>query len=95
MPQPTRTLLETRTSVPPADVLQRAKKFFADRNSIYAAFVEREGEQYVTLRGQGGEELIVHAAPSAGGSSVTGSSYLFDAQIARVFATLPPEAEAT
>ncbi|MGQ0642366.1 MAG: hypothetical protein ACT4P6_16585 [Gemmatimonadaceae bacterium] len=90
MSQASRTLLETRTSAAPADVLQRAKKFFADRNSIYSAFVEREGAQYVALRGQGGEELIVHAAPSGAGSAVTGSSYLFDAQIARFFATLPP-----
>ena len=95
MPQPRRTLLETRTSAPPADVLERAKRFFAGRNSIYAAYVEREGPQYVTLRGQGGEELIVHAMPGPGegsGSAVTGSSYLFDAQIARFFATLPPAA---
>jgi hypothetical protein len=90
MPQGTRTLLETQTSASPADVLARAKKFFADRHSIYAAFIEREGPQYLALRGQGGEELLVHAAASAGGSAVTGSSYLFDAQIARFFATLPP-----
>jgi len=96
MPQATRTLLETHTSAAPADVLQRAKAFFAGRHSIYSAFVEREGPHYVALRGQGGEELIVHAAPSSTGSRVTGSSYLFDAQIARFFATLPPFAsEAT
>ncbi|MGH7712378.1 MAG: hypothetical protein ACREOG_13900 [Gemmatimonadaceae bacterium] len=95
MPQASRTLLETRTSLPPADVLDRAKRFFAARHSIYAAYVEREGPQYVTLRGQGGEELIVHAvpAPDGAGSAVTGSSYLFDAQIARFFATLPPAAQ--
>jgi len=90
MPETRRTLQETRTAVPPGDVLERAKRFFADRNSIYAAFVEREGPQYVTLRGQGGEELIVHAVGVAGGTAVTGSSYMFDAQIARFFATLPP-----
>ena len=91
MPQPSRTLLETTTSVPPADVLARAKRFFSANNSIYAAYIEREGPQYVTLRGQGGEELIVHAAAAAvSGTAVTGSSYLFDAQIARFFATLPP-----
>src|SRR5688500_14159689 len=92
MPQPTRTLLETQTSVAPGDVLEQAKRFFARRNSIYTAYVEREGPQYVTLRGQGGEELILHAAGGTGGTTVTGSSYLFDAQIARFFATLPPPA---
>ncbi|MEW5916840.1 MAG: hypothetical protein AB1762_10555 [Gemmatimonadota bacterium] len=90
MPQASRTLLETKTSATPADVLERAQRFFGSRNSIYAAYVEREGPQYVALRGQGGEEVIVHATASNGGSAVTGSSYLFDAQIARFFATLPP-----
>jgi hypothetical protein len=93
MSSSSRTLLETRTSAPPADVLERAKRFFSANNSIYAAYVEREGPQYVTLRGQGGEELIVHAVPAAAagsGTDVTGSSYLFDAQIARFFTTLPP-----
>jgi hypothetical protein len=85
-----RTQLETTTNVAPADVLERAKRFFSDRNSIYVAFIEREGPQYVTLRGQGGEELIVHAAGTATGTAVTGSSYMFDAQIQRFFATLPP-----
>lgn len=90
MAETRRTLLETKTNVAPADVLERAKRFFSDRNSIYVAFVEREGPQYVTLRGQGGEELIVHAAGTASGTAVTGSSYMFDAQIQRFFATLPP-----
>lgn len=95
MPQTTRTLLETKTSAAPADVLQRAKKFFAARNSIYAAYVEKEGPHFVSLRGQGGEEVVVHAAASAGATAVTGSSYMFDAQIARFFATLPPAPEGT
>lgn len=90
MAETRRTLLETKTNMPPADVLERAKRFFSDRNSIYTAYVEREGPQYVTMRGQGGEELIVHAAGTASGTAVTGSSYMFDAQIQRFFATLPP-----
>jgi hypothetical protein len=46
------------------------------------------------MRGQGGEELIVHAAGTANGTAVTGSSYMFDAQIRRFFATLPPAEDA-
>jgi hypothetical protein len=42
------------------------------------------------MRGQGGEELVIAATPSSGHTLVTGSSYLFDAQISRFFATLPP-----
>jgi hypothetical protein len=88
--QQRRTLQHTRTSLAPADVLAAAKQFFSRRNSIYAAYPEKEGPTFVSLRGQGGEEVIVGAAADDEGTVVTGSSYLFDQQIARFFATLPP-----
>jgi len=93
--QADRTLQETRTTMSATDVIAEAKRFFARRNTIYAAFVEREGPTFVSLRGQGGEEVLigVAAAPDGAGTRVTGSSYLFDQQIARFFATLPPAAE--
>ena len=81
---------ETRTTLPPVEVLAAAKRFFARRNPIYAAFVEKEGPTYVTFRGQGGEELVIGVQPIEGGTAVRGSTYLFDQQIARFFATLPP-----
>lgn len=90
-----RTLLEYRTSLDPKNVLDAARSFFTRRNSLYAAFIEQEGPTHVTLRGQGGEELVIAASATPGGDTlVTGSSYLFDAQIARFFSTLPP-AQAT
>lgn len=85
-----RTLLEQRTSLDPAVVLSAAREFFSRRNSLYAAFIEQVGPTYITMRGQGGEELVIAATPAAGHTLVTGSSYLFDAQISRFFATLPP-----
>ena len=85
-----RTLLEHRTSLDPATVLGAAREFFTRRNSLYAAFIEQESPTHVTMRGQGGEELVIAATPSSGGTLVTGSSYLFDAQISRFFAMLPP-----
>jgi hypothetical protein len=88
--QESRTLQTTRTSLAPAQVLAEAKRFFVRRNRLYAAFIEKEGPGYVTFRGQGGEELAIGAVASDGGSQVTGSTYLFDQQIARFFATLPP-----
>jgi len=94
--QQDRTLQEAATSLSVPDVIGAAKVFFARRNNIYAAFVEREGPSFVSLRGQGGEEVLIGAVPASegAGTRVTGSSYLFDQQIARFFATLPPVAQA-
>lgn len=85
---------EYRTSLAPAATLDAAKAFFGRRNSIYSAFLEQESERHITLRGQGGEEIVVGVAGDASGTRVTGSSYLFDQQVARFFATLPLAAAA-
>lgn len=90
MRQSQRTLQEYTTSLAPEEVLQGAKTFFARRNPLYAAFPEREGPGYCTFRGQGGEEIVMAATTAAGGTRVTASSYLFDMQVARFLATLPP-----
>ena len=85
------TLLEITTSLEPAEVLARAKTFFANRPSLYATFVDKEGPGFTTFRGQGGEEIVIAVAPAAnGGTRVTGSTYLFDMQVSRFFATLAP-----
>jgi hypothetical protein len=92
MIQSQRTLQEYRSSLPPAEVLAQAKKFFTRRNSIYATFLEQEGPTHVTFRGQGGEELVIAAVAKDGATLVTGSTYLFDMQVARFFTTLAPYA---
>ena len=81
---------ETVTTMAPEEVLSAAKNFFARRVNIYAAFLDMEGPTFVSLRGQGGEEIVIGAQPAEGGTRVTGSTYLFDQQVARFFATLPP-----
>ena len=87
------TLQETTTSASPDEVLARAKVFFANRPSLYTAYIDEEGPGFATFRGQGGEEIVIAVAPSPnGGTRVTGSSYLFDMQVSRFFATLPPVA---
>jgi hypothetical protein len=83
-------ILEYRTTHTPTDVLALAKTFFARRNPLYAAFLEKEGETFATFRGQGGEELVIGVAPVDGGTAVRASTYLFDMQAQRFFATLPP-----
>jgi hypothetical protein len=90
MNQSQRTLQEYHSTLSPADVLARAKQFFSSRNSIYATFLEKEGPTFVTFRGQGGEELVIAALAQDGATLVSGSTYLFDMQVARFFSTLPP-----
>ena len=88
--QSSRTLQETRTSLAPDAVLDAARGFFARRPSIYAAFIEQESPTHISLRGQGGEEIVIGVRPAAGGTAVTGSTYMFDQQLERFFTTLPP-----
>jgi hypothetical protein len=88
--QRARTVQEMVTSLSPAAVLDEAKNFFSRQNGVYAAFVEQEGPAYITLRGQGGEEIVIGTAPGDGGTRVTASTYLFDQQIARFLSSLPP-----
>lgn len=83
---------EYTTSLAPAATLDAAKMFFAGRNNIYSAFLEQESAQHITMRGQGGEELVIGVIADGQGTHITGSTYLFDQQIARFFATLPPAA---
>lgn len=88
--QSARTIQELRTTLEPAEVLARAKRFFTRRNNIYATFIDREGPAFATFRGQGGEEIAIGVAPAPeGGTRVTGSTYLFDMQVARFLGTLP------
>jgi hypothetical protein len=86
------TLQEFTTDIGAAEVLERAKNFFANRPSLYSTFVDMEGPGFASFRGQGGEEIViaVTAATSGSGTRVTGSSYLFDMQVARFFSTLTP-----
>ncbi|HEY7233836.1 MAG TPA: hypothetical protein VH539_06775 [Gemmatimonadaceae bacterium] len=89
MPPSQRTLQEFQTTLAPNEVLTRAKGFFARRTPLYAAFLDKEGPTFCSFRGQGGEEIVIGVTASDGGTRVTGSTYLFDMQLARFFSTLP------
>jgi len=80
---------ETTVALAPAEILQRAKAYFAERLPHNAAFVEKEGPQFVVLRGQGGEEVVFNASPVEGGSRVRASTLFFDQAIDRFLSTLP------
>jgi hypothetical protein len=86
---------EYETSLGPAEVLERAKSFFQSRVPATGAFLEAESARHVVLRGQGGEEIVIATAAAAGrlGTSVRGSTLLFDQQVKRFFSTLPPASE--
>src|SRR4029077_7459285 len=82
----------TSVALSPAEVLERAKRFFAERVPQAAAYVEKEGPQYIVLRGQGGEEVVLRAwADGAGKTRVRASTLFFDQALDRFFSTLPLE----
>jgi hypothetical protein len=82
-------VFETTTTMPPAEVFAHAKRFFAERVPNYAAFPEREGPEYLILRGQGGEEITVAAFVKDGATRVRSSTLLFDRIVDRFLSTLP------
>jgi hypothetical protein len=85
-------LHETLTSLPPTDVLARAKAFFAERVPHQAAFLEKEGPGFATFRGQGGEEIALAVFENAGGTLVRASTLLFDQTVGRFLSALPAAA---
>jgi hypothetical protein len=80
---------ETTTTLPAAEILRRAKRFFQDRVPGNAAFPEREGPTWLTLRGQGGEEIALAIVPGPGATRVRASTLFFDQAVGRFFSTLP------
>ena len=85
---------ETTTSLDPAAVLGLAKRFFSERVPNQAAFPEKQGPTWLTLRGQGGEEIALAALPGEGGTRVRASTLLFDQAVHRFLSTLPPAVSA-
>ena len=80
---------ETLTSLPAAEIIARAKSFFADRVPNNSAFPEKEGPGFLTLRGQGGEEIAIGISPVPGGSRIRASTLFFDQVVGRFLSTLP------
>lgn len=83
-------VFEVVTALDGAEVLRRAKTFFGERTPMQAAFPEKEGPTYLTLRGQGGEEIAFAARPASGGTHVRASTLFFDQAVDRFLSTLPP-----
>lgn len=86
---------ECQTSLPGPEVLKQAKTFFLERVPHNAAFPEKEGPTFLTLRGQGGEEVAIYAATLGSRTRVRASTLFFDQAIDRFFSTLPSPPEET
>lgn len=78
------------TSLDAPDVIARAKRFFAERVPHHAAFPEKEGDSWLVLRGQGGEEIALATTTVEGATRVRASTLLFDHAVDRFLSTLPP-----
>lgn len=80
---------ETVTTLSGAEVLERARTFFAERVPANAAFPEKEGPTWLVLRGQGGEEISLSVVAADGVTKVRGGTLFFDQAVARFLSTLP------
>jgi len=83
---------EKVTTLSSAEVLVRARHFFAERIPANAAYPEKEGPTWMVLRGQGGEEISLAAIAKDGATNVRGSTLLFDQAVERFLSTLPAPA---
>lgn len=83
-------VFHTTTSLDAPDVIARAKRFFAERVPHHAAFPEKEGDSWLVLRGQGGEEIALATTTVEGATRVRASTLLFDHAVDRFLSTLPP-----
>jgi hypothetical protein len=83
-------VFEAVTALDGAEVLRRAKTFFGERIPMQAAFPDQEGPTFLTLRGQGGEEVALVVRPGPDGTRIRASTLFFDQQLDRFLSTLPP-----
>ena len=84
---------EVVTTMDGPQILRRAKHFFAERVPLNAAYPEREGPGYLTLRGQGGEEIAFAVWATPAGTRVRVSTLFFDQVVDRFLSTLPLPSE--
>ncbi|HEX5005330.1 MAG TPA: hypothetical protein VFV65_08430 [Gemmatimonadales bacterium] len=83
---------DIQTTLDAPEVIRRAKAFFASRMPQSAAFPEAEGPGFLTLRGQGGEEIALAVFEAEGARRVRASTLFFDQALARFLSTLPAPA---
>lgn len=77
------------TSLPTSEVVARAKEFFAERVPLTAAYPEKEGPNFLVMRGQGGEEVVFSVQRTDEGTRIRASTLFFDQAVSRFLSTLP------
>ncbi len=76
-------------------MLYRAKRFFAERVPLNAAYPEKEGPELCRpCGGRAGRRLRWPCAPDPRGTRVRASTLLFDQVVDRFLSTLPPAGRA-
>jgi hypothetical protein len=83
---------EVNTQLAPAEVIERAKAFFATRYSAYTGFLDESDDHHVRFEVEAGEVLI-GAVPKDGGTLVRGSSSRLHHEVGQFLATLAPPEE--
>lgn len=83
------TIHEIRTQLTPAEVIERARSFFALAGTPYASFPERAGEGYLKLHMEVGE-IVIGAAERDGTTTVRGSASRGAHLLTRFLTTLAP-----
>lgn len=88
------TIHEIRTPLSPAEVIGRARSFFALAGTPYAAFAEVVGEGFLKLHMEVGE-IVVAALPQGDSTRVRGSASRGGHLLTRFLTTLAPPLDAT
>lgn len=79
---------EATTTMAPDRVLAEARRFFAEDVPASAAFPERQGPGFLTLRGAGGEEVALAAWTTGEGTRVRASTLFFDQSVMQFLSRL-------
>lgn len=82
-------IYQMTTPLPADEILARARQFFSERVPQQAAYPEKGGDTWLTLRGQGGEEIAIAVFPDGTGSRIRASTLFFDQPLHRFLSTLP------
>lgn len=78
---------QVSTTVPPHEVIRRARDFFTTRFSPYAGFVDQEGETFIRFRFEAGS-LSIGAGTRDSETWVRGSSTRLHHEVSQFFTTL-------